>query len=508
MSILQRYNGMDTIATFQLWQNFEAQLAEKPEAVAVYEEEKALSAPLMYAMLKGILVDQEVTTELKGQFDAECAELFASMDFITRSLGLGVINFNSWQHIQWLFSCLGEDIESTDREALEGLAKAEPDLAPLCNIILMYRDRKKMLDVLQPDLVDTDGRMRTFYKVAGTDTQRLSSSTNALWTGMNMQNIKREEDEDKVGHASIRSVFVADPGYKFCNIDLERSDSWAVGLEVFKATGDSSYLDACSSKDLHTVVSQLVWPDLGWTEDEEENVKIAEQFFYRQYDYRFMSKKGGHGSNYLGSPWGLAKQMKILVAICERFQRAYFRAFKGIPKWHTIKAKELQTTGKLTNLFGRVRNVHSRLDSDSTLRALIAFLGQSVTAYVINRIILRMWRLQLQRPDLDFHFLAQVHDSGLFMFPEDKEEEFTTLIREASKIPITVTSPLGATITRSIPIEVAVGWNWAKVNKKNPAANPDGLLKLKPGATDARTRRRTPVVKKTGQLGRRVSSLH
>ena len=506
MSVLQEYNGYDTIATIQLWQKFAEQLAEKPEAMAVYEEEKALSQPLLYAMLKGILVDQQVTGELKELFDRENADLLQRLDFITKCCGLDVINLGSPVQVQWLFGCFDADIDSSNRESLEQLIKADPELAPIANIILMWRDRKKMLDVLQPDLVDRDGRMRTFYKVAGTDTQRLSSAKNALWTGMNLQNIKREDDEDAVGHANIRSMFIADPGYKFCNIDLERSDSWAVGLEVFQSTGDRSYLDACSARDLHTVVSRLVWPDLGWTDDEEANVAIAEQYFYRQYDYRFMSKKGGHGSNYLGSAFGLAKQMKIPVHVAERFQRAYFRAFKGIPKWHQIKARELQTTGRLTNLFGRVRNVHSRLDSDGTLRALIAFLGQSVTAYVINRIILRMWRQQMIRPQMDFHILGQVHDSGLWQFPEAREAEFCALVREMAQIPITVTSPQGETITKSIPIEVATGWNWAKVNKKNPAANPDGLRKLKPGQLDTRQRTRYPVTKTLGAFAKREAA--
>lgn len=511
MTTLQTYNGMDTIATFQLWQKLQPLLDSKPHAKAVYDLTKDLRAPLLYAMMRGILVDTSVVEPLRQQFEVENNTLEEALDAITKPLIGAVINLASPVQVKWLLECLDVDGEiDTDRQGLEKVAAKYPDLAPVINIITAWRDRAKMLTVLQPTLYDKDNRMRCTYKPTGTETGRLSSSKNCLWTGMNMQNIKREEDEDKVGHASIRSMFVADPGFKFCNIDLERADSWAVGLEVFQATGDDSYLNACGDRDLHTYVAQLVWPNLGWTGDPTKDKAIAEQFFYRQYDYRFMCKKGGHGSNYLGSAWGLASQMKIPVRTAEGFQAKYFKAFPGIPKWHQIKAKELQTKGHLTNLFGRRRNFHGRPDQMSTLREAIAYLGQSVTAEVMNRILLKVWQYQFstQAADINPQFLAQVHDSGLWQFHEEFEAEFISDLRSLTQIPITVRAPNGASRTISIPVEVAVGWNWAKRNKDNPAANPDGLINLKLGKTDDRQRTKFPPVKTPSFMDRRVSSLY
>lgn len=507
MSQLQTYNGMDTIATFELWTVLEKLLAENKPAKDIYEFSLRLQQPALYAMMRGVLVDREEIGKLREKFEAECKQLEATMDFITKSLKMGVINFASPVQVKWLFSCLGAEIESTDIEAMEKVTKAHPDLSPVVNIIRSWRDRAKMISVLKDNIFDQDDRCRTTYKIGGTVTGRWSSSKNCLWTGMNMQNIKREEDEDKVGHASIRSMFIADPGKKFCNMDLERADSWGVGLEVFKCTGDDSYLNACASQDLHTYVSRLVWPDLGWTGDFDHDVAIAEQFFYRQYDYRFMSKKGGHGSNYLGKPWTLAHQMKIAVWVAERFQKAYFRAFPGIPQWQKIKARELQTTGQLINLFGRPRNFHDRLDSDATIREAIAYLGQSVTADSINKVIEKLWLLMALRPDLGIEFLAQVHDSCLIQYPEEKEQEIMAILPSFLSIPITVQSPSGHVRTEAIPMEYSVGWNWAKVNKKNPAANPDGLKKLKSGRADERQRQRNPETKEANFMDRRVSSI-
>lgn len=511
MSILQEYNGRDTIATYQLWEVFQNLLESDPFASQAYAESMALHNPVLYMMLRGILVDEEVLASLRDQFTRECLELEACLDRLTKPLLGCVINMTSNDQLSWMFSCLGVETESTDTEHLEGIANGNPDLSIFCRIILHWRDRNTMLTrVLVPGLVDADHRMRTTYKIGGTVTRRLSSSKNCLWTGMNLQNVKRDQDETKSGHASIRSIFVADPGYRFLNIDLERADSWAVGLEVYQTCGDPSYLDACASADLHTYVCKLIWPDLGWTGDPKADKEIASGFFYRQYDYRFMAKKGGHGSNYLGKPWTLARQMKIPTALAISFQEAYFEAFPGIPQWHAAKAKELQTTACLTNLCGIRRRFHDRLDSDATIREAIAYLGQSVTSTVINRGFIRLWDLVCRRPDLGIEPLGQVHDSALIQIPETTFEQALPLILESLTIPLVAKSPTGEIRTYTIPLEVAVGWNWSGLQKDKTGKvyNPDGLIKLKEGQRDDRRRIKTPRTPGLKFMDRRISGLH
>lgn len=477
MSILQRYNGLDTIATYQLWSVFHTKLAADPIAHATYEQTRSLQGPAFYAMLRGILVDTEAVTRLRETLEVENRRILKVLDAITLSLGLGVINLASPVQVKWLFSCFGAHPESSNREAMEQLSKADPELAPVCNLILHWRDRAKMLTVLQPGLTDPDSRMRTYYKLTGTETGRWSSAQNALNTrnwpttsGMNMQNIKRDESSDR---ASIRSIFTADAGMKFANIDLERADAWIVALEVFAATGDTSYLEAVESFDLHTRVSMLTWTDREWPAEPAAAIAKAKEFFYRQYDYRFMAKKLGHGTNYLGKPWTLSRQMKIPLPLAEAAQAAYFAAFPGIRRWHLAKARQLQTTGTLTNLLGRTRRFHQRLDSDATLREAIAFLGQSGTADVLNRAILRLWASQTAGTPIEF--LAQVHDSVLLQYPEDRADEAAEAITHAFAIPVTATHA-GRVITKTIPVEVAIGWNWSGATDRNP----DGLKKKAP----------------------------
>ena len=72
---------------------------------------------------------------------------------------------------------------------------------------------------------------------------------------------------------------------------------------------------------------------------------IAKQIFWRgavEYSYRDMSKRGGHGTNYFGTPYTMSQHLKVRVAVMEHFQRQYFTAFPEIPEWHTWVAQQLQ----------------------------------------------------------------------------------------------------------------------------------------------------------------------
>src|SRR5690606_24521248 len=92
----------------------------------------------------------------------------------------------------------GRMVPTVNREALERLTQylwAEP----LCNHLLALRDADKKRQFLQTG-VDPDGRMRTLYSIAGTNTGRLSASESIFGTGTNLTDVGRD----------IREIFVAD----------------------------------------------------------------------------------------------------------------------------------------------------------------------------------------------------------------------------------------------------------------------------------------------------------
>lgn len=474
------YNGLDNCLTYEIYQELNATIDDT--ARRTYEFSKALQAPVLEMNLRGLLVNQnrrrqvikdfeEKTRILEGQLATILGGVFDLRDFNwasptqCKNLLYEVMQLP----VQRRRNSNGVFAPSTDRAALEKLSIyfiAEP----IINHILILRDLGKSLGFLRTPL-DSDGRLRTTFNIAGAVTGRFSSSADDFGTGTNLQNITE----------SLRSIFVADPGYKFANLDLEQGDSRNVGAMCWNYFVDShgeafagAYLDACESGDLHTTVTKMVQPLLPWgTRPDRE---IADLPFYRQKTYRDASKTLGHGSNYLGKPAHMASQSKFPKANVEEFQRLYFEAFPCIPAWHDKVLWKLKNMGFLENLFGRRRFFFGRPNEDKTHRDAVAQEGQSMTSDEINTGILNLWRANR------IQLLVQVHDSILFQFKQEAEDEIVPWALEALKAPLVLAKGRDFVV----PTEAKTGWNWGNYSD---TGNVDGLKKWK--GSDKRSREET-----------------
>lgn len=465
------YNGLDSCVTAEVLQNMLAQADDV--ALRTYEFSKALQAPVLEMNLRGMLVNKRARMKLIYEFKQKIIRLEEQLRAIVCE-GIGIPEFN-WRSpkqannllynimqlpVQKKRNSAGIWAPSCDRKALEKLSFyfiAEPVVSHM----LMLRDLGKAVGFLETPLVK--GRMITDYQIAGTKIGRLSSSQDDDGEGTNMQNINR----------SLRHIFVADPGYKLCNLDLEQADSRNVGALCWNLLHDQdekmagAYLDACESGDLHTTVTKMVRTDLPWgTAPDRE---IADRIFYRDKTYRDGSKALGHGTNFLGQPPQLAMETRIPLALVKEFQPIYLTAFPAIPLWHQNVFWQIENLGYLQNLFGRRRFFFGRPKEGETRRQAVAYEPASMTADETNHGMLKLWR------ENKVQLLAQGHDAILFQYKEEEEEK---IIPWAMKI---VQTPLILAKDREfvIPVEAKTGWNWGDWNESNP----DGLKKWK-GADD------------------------
>lgn len=463
----QIYNALDCCLTLEIFEELTALGAPPP----VYSFSRALQAPALAMMQRGFRIDeyerQKGLEALRAQRETLMVvlqEFSAAVwdrplnpaspkqlsEFFYRTMGLPV---------QFNFSH-GQKKPSTNRECLEALT-LYLHARPIVNVILAIRDLDGNIEDFEQGL--EGGRFYTSFNIAGTETWRFSSSKSSRGTGGNIQN-KRRDDDIAEGALSLRRPFIADPGWKLCEIDLEQAESREVGWSCWCLFGDPAYLDACESGDLHTNVARMTWPELPWTGEPKADRAIAERLFYRNNTYRDMSKKEGHASNYYGQPFTIARQMKVPQKMVQEFQGRYFAAFPGIPRWHRHTAQELQTIHRITNSFGASRMFFGRPNDDTTLREAIAHGPQSSTAMRTN---LGMWRIWRRMPGVEL--LAQKHDSVTFQFPEDWGD---VAIGPACNLMSTPLQHAGRTF--DVPCEAKVGWNWGRYD---PKLNPNGMRK-------------------------------
>lgn len=497
----QVYCGLDSAVTLEVHQQLSQLSAQPPE---IYNFERALQAPYLEIMQRGFAVDQQARYHATVQTTARIAALQAQLNEFAEAVWDKPVNPRSHKQLKDLFygslglpeqwiSQKGERKLSMNREVLE---KLENYLyaRPIISTILSIRELSKQLEVFETE-IDSDGRFRTSYNIAGTETGRPSSSSNAFGTGGNAQNIA----------PSLRYVFVADPGWKLCVIDLEQVEARDVGFFCGCLFNDWSYLDACESGDLHTNNAKRIWPELPWSGNPKYDRKIAERNFYRDFSYRDMAKRGSHLSNYSGTAWTASRALKVPQDIMEEFQARYILgrrefydkkrgrlyqkidpAFPCIPRWWQWTATQLQTTHLLTTPFGRRRHFFGRPGDDTTLREAIAFLPQSTTA---DRMNLGLWKVWKAMPQVQL--LAQTYDSITFQYPESANED-DIISRALQLIRVPLKGPNGRIYT--VPGEAKIGWNWgARHDESKPIGkgnrlNHEGLIKWNPAKKDQRLR--------------------
>lgn len=466
------YNGLDAALTSEIDSEM-ASLPSAKESAAVYGFELALQAPVLEMTLRGFRVDPMERDRAIAIGEAKLKATEKILKQFSQAIADFDVNPYSGQQLKRLFYTemgikpvftfvKGEMKEQMDRDTIETMLNYFY-ARPIAYAALLARDLKKMLGTLKTE-IDHDWRWRCSYNIGGTDSWRFSSSKSPFmeynqeansWkqTGSNFQNITSD----------LRRVFIADPGFKIAGIDKEQAESREVGFLCGVLFNDWSYLDACESGDLHTYTARLIWTDLPWTGDLKKDRDIADWNYHRHFTYRDTSKRCGHGTNYYGTPSGIANIVGVPAPLVQGFQERYFEVFPCIRRMHRWVASELQTKQHLFNVFGARRDFFDRPNTDETLRSAIAHLFQSATAMDLN---LGLWRIWRHMPDVQL--LAQLHDAVYFQFSEDERE--ADVIERAQEL---LKVELGCRGRKFVvPSEAKTGHNWAPRWKLDAAGNP------------------------------------
>jgi DNA polymerase-1 len=452
----QIYNGIDVLATRQCLDAMLERLDDNTSAT--YAFSKALQGPTLEMALRGVRVDRPRLAEVLDEF-------YEKIEFLERNLerivleGVGLPHFNwrsSQDRVHLFYDRLGippirkKGALTTDRSAREKMMAytvARPIIAHLNAIADLAEKIKKLKTEIDPD-----GRLRTTYNIAGTNTFRFSSSFSAFGTGGNLQNVEE----------SLRSIFIADQGMKWCKVDARQIQSRIVGAIQWKLFKDGTYLDACEDIDLHTYVAKLVWPNLKWTGKPKEDKAIAETIFYRHFTHRDLTKKLGHGSNFEGQPKTLSEQTGIPLELVTAFQPKYFKAFPGHHRWHQWVATQIATKGYIIGITNRKRWFFGRRNDPDVIRQAVAYDPQASESVIVNTAMLNIWHKQTAT------IMLHEHDGLVYQYPEHLEDEIVPQLLKELEVPIDI----GHGRTLIVPYEAKVGWNRGAYNARS---NPDGL---------------------------------
>lgn len=193
------YNCKDCVITWETSIVLE-ELVERAGMQPQYAFQMAMLEHVNKTMLRGVRIDAKRRSTVAG----ELMEAIRIREELIQTLVGFPLNVGSpVQMARYLYEELGiapvinrkTKRPTCDDEALKTIARRQPLLKPLLDVIAEKRSLGVFLSTFCLMPLDTDGRMRTSYNIAGTETFRFNSSENAFGSGGNLQNIPKGEEE-------------------------------------------------------------------------------------------------------------------------------------------------------------------------------------------------------------------------------------------------------------------------------------------------------------------------
>lgn len=418
-----RYNCTDCCRTLKI-ADVLAPVVDSLGVREVSDFQIRLASCVLKTMDKGLRMDMQARASMGLEIMQGVQEREAWMKEV---LGYEINIKSSLQMQQLFYEELGQPVilkkktnaPTTDDEALHIIAKREPILKPLTRKIAELRSLGVFMSTFVQAPVDRDGRMRTSFNIAGTDTYRFASSKNAFGNGLNMQNIPSGGDTEDEGLTlpNVRKLFIPDEGHTMFDIDLDSADLRIVAWES----------------------------DCKWLKEQVNNgrkpyVEVAKEYYHdpsitKNHKSYPVFKALCHGTHYLGTPAGMAGKIGLLVHEVERIQKWYYGLCPEIKVWQDEIKKQVEGRRYITNVFGYRFHFFDRIEG-TIFNQAVAWIPQSSVGCLINRAY-----ENIHNNLSEVEILIQVHDSLVGQYPSHLGGVKDRIIQE-SQIVLPYNDPL------------------------------------------------------------------
>ncbi len=443
IAAVARYAVEDAVVALRLVAPLEAKLREEGLWRLFEEIEMPLVAILEEMEHEGVRIDVERLAAMGREIDAEMARLEGEIfELAGHPFNVGsppqlrTVLFDELKLQPTGRKTTKTKAHSTSQEDLEALAEDHPLPAK----VLDYRELAKLkgtyVDAL-PKLVDPrDGRVHTQFHQLGAATGRLSSSD------PNLQNIPIRTPIGK----RIREAFVPDQGSIFVSADYSQME-----LRILAhLSGDPELSEAFRRDlDIHRYTAALV-----------TGVPLEEV----TAEMRSRAKAVNFGIIYGMSEFRLAREQGLTREDARAFIEAYFKRYPKVKGYLDSVMAEVQRTGQVRTLFGRIRRFPELRDAtgqgmrlpraqrDGLLRQAVNAPIQGTAADIVKKAMSDV-TARLAAEGLSARLLLQVHDELLLECPE----------REAAATLVAVRESMEGAVRLSVPlrVEARTGATWA-----------------------------------------------
>jgi uracil-DNA glycosylase family 4 len=507
------YNAKDSAVTYECLLAEDMLMRQNPRSEQHYRRNIELLPAINYMHLRGCRFDHRRAESHIEATTAEIARLGGTANLLKKtksnesSLTGGVlgelvgrpINAKSTPDKQWLlYDLLGykpyvQFGTSTEEVVLYKYWAKERNPAVKALIQLVNaRTRKSDIGKLS---TNEDGRIRSNYNLAGTNTARLNSqASNALvayftksgllkWdqTGTNLQNVTSE----------LRDCFIADPNHDFFQCDLTGADAWTVAADL-AALGHTTMLDDLRAGIRPAKVLLLMLDEFEAGRnpasinalDRQELARRTKAISFpkgrdsegRQGDWKYLCmKRVQHGTNYGMQPDKLSltifKDSDGTIDLSHKdagiYQYLYRLRYNPDARTEYIERQLRDGGGKLVSAAGFQRKFYSirygaKIDP-AIVREALAWEPQVNTTYATSLALHKLWYDQANRTSKGALFiepLLQIHDALAGQWGQRYRDWAIERIRQYFNNPLIIHS-----IEINIPFEGKYGTDWRNADQ-------------------------------------------
>lgn len=436
---LYKYNLMDTVYTFKLYEYFLPMLKNSGK-YDYYRYRMRVTKVLNDVQMNGVAVSLEALDELEEKYKRQCDENLA----ILRQHAGEDFNPQSPKQIKDYFKAKGVSSPSFDSDHLKKLRR-EGKETEFIDALLAYRYAAKVIGSFIANVrrkVGEDGRIHPYYLPHGAKTGRLSAKGPAIQTMGRDSGIKR--------------ALVAAPGCKIISCDYSQAE-----LRTVAELADDEAMIAAfqpGAPDFFDDLMTKIWPE------EFPTIEAYEAFKHEQpktaKNRRALVKSVVYGLNYNRGVPAIATALEQPIEAAQHVVDQYLGSYPGLRDWqarvkHSVGRKKEDHERKTK--FGLTFNPLFVSDSNysSTQNEALAFVPQSTANDIcLNAAI----KINEQVGQYGAKLIGLVHDATYVECPEEAVEECSKMMEHEMAKAATL-------VFDRVPFaaEAEVGNNWEEV---------------------------------------------
>ena len=447
---LYKYHAMDCYCTIRLYFDLYRELFEESPKLWNLVTKILVPGARAFAQIErvGFPINEEY---FRIQSDILIAELEGQKQTLTsiaQTFGLEDLNPASPVQIKKVMSAMKVTLESTEREYVSSYLKRHANLSPdvitFLQTLIEYRQKSKVLQTYMVGLLkrSIDGRVHPDFLMTGADTGRLACRD------PNLQNIPI-----LMGRI-VRDGFEAPEGYSLCEADYSQLELRVVAwysrdanmIEIFK-----------TGRDIHREVAAAMF------RKPAEQVTHLERYMAKYVDFGIIYGRGarslaeGWEMDYVidqgGTPWTFPE--------AERFLDEFLNGFPGLKSWIDRQHRLVRAQRYVESPTGRRRRFPLILRETGYLmeRQGVNTPVQSLASDICLTNLIYLHETLSQ----DVQIISTVHDSILFLIPDDLVEEMVPQIQATMEICRAL--PPGTVFDIPLKVDTKVGKRWGDMRE-------------------------------------------